>query len=85
MTNVTNSMHETRTRISIPYSEKISMPLVDTAVYTRPMIPKGAKLMISLTMSVTSVLRSPTMSFVDAEQYALMSNPLSTAQNRMPR
>ena len=83
-TNAMNSMQPTSTSRSWPYSVKISMPFVDTAVNTKPMMPKGARLMIQCT---TWPMASATLwntSFVAAFA-ARSATPSMTAQARMPR
>ena len=83
VTSAMMSMQATSTRMRWPYSVKISRPEVLTEAYTRPMMPKGAKLMTQRTaletaseMAVnTSLVRSPA---------ARKAMPSTTAQARMP-
>ena len=53
-TSAMTSMQPTSTRMSLPYSKKISGPLSDSVVYTRPITPNGAQAMIHRTMVVTA-------------------------------
>ena len=61
----------------MPYWVKMDRPLLDTLVYTRPMMPKGARLMIQRTIWETAsavlarnslVLSAPMLLHGQAEQ-----------------
>ena len=47
--NSWNNIHHTSKRMSFPYCVKIFIPLVDTALNTKPKIPNGARLIIQRT------------------------------------
>ena len=83
-TRVLKSIHPTSTRISFPYVEKISSPFSETAVNTRPMMPKGANWIIQRTVRATTSARSETTWRVVGEADSLSPSPMRMDQKRMP-
>ena len=83
-TNAMNSMVPTRSSSSLPYWVKMDRPLLDTLVYTRPMMPNGARLMIQRTICETASAVLARNSLVVSEPYFFMAKPNMQAQNRMP-
>ena len=81
--SATNSMQPTRSSSRRPYSVKIVTPLVDTALYTRPMIPMGAQAMTQRTAVVRASARLPSISLVASEALR-RAMPKITAQARTP-
>ena len=83
-TRAANSMQPTRMSSSLPYSLKMARPLVETAVNTRPRMPKGARLITKRTALVTASEASDRNFFVVSDA-PLNMKPSTTAQNRTPR
>ena len=83
-TSAANSMQPTRMSRSLPYSVKMARPLVETAVNTRPRIPKGARLITKRTALVTASEASD-RNFLVVSDAPLNMKPRTTAQNRTPR
>ena len=83
-TSAENSMQPTSRSSSLPYSVKMARPLVDTAVNTRPRMPKGARLMTKRTAFVTASEASARKRLVESAA-PLNAKPSTMAQNRMPR
>ena len=83
MTSAMMSMQATSTRMRWPYSVKISRPEVLTEAYTRPRMPKGARLMTQRTAFDTASEIAVNTSLVRSPE-ALRAMPSTTAQARMP-
>ena len=83
-TNAMKSMVPTSRASSLPYWVKMDRPLFTTLVYTRPMMPKGARLMIQRTIwdTASAVLARKTL--VLSAPYFFIARPNRQAQNRMP-
>ena len=69
---------------SLPYWVKMARPLPETLVYTRPMMPKGARLMIQRTIWDTASAVLAIKVLVLSEPMPFMAMPNMQAQNRMP-
>ena len=83
-TSAIKSMVPTSRSSSLPYWVKMDRPLLDTLVYTRPMMPKGARLMIQRTIWETASAVFARNSLVLSAPYFFMARPNRQAQNRMP-
>ena len=79
-----NSMVPTSRASSLPYWVKMARPLPETLVYTRPMMPKGARLMIQRTIWDTASAVLAIKILVLSEPMPFMAMPNMQAQNRMP-
>ena len=73
-----------RSARSLPYWVKMARPLPTTLLYTRPMMPKGARLMIQRTIWDTASAVSDRNFRVVTEPMPFMARPNIQAQNRMP-
>jgi len=79
-----NSMVPTSSASSLPYWVKMARPLPETLVYTRPMMPKGARLMIQRTIWETASAVLARKTLVLSAPMFFMAMPNIQAQNRMP-
>ena len=82
--NAMKSMVPTSRASSLPYWVKMARPLPATLVYTRPIMPKGARLMIQRTTCDTASAVSARNFLVVSEPMFFMARPNMQAQNRMP-
>ena len=78
------SIQLTSSRISCPYTVKISSPLSETALNTRPRMPNGANSMTHLTASVTTSENSETTLIAAWLPVAFRAIPRMADQKRMP-
>ena len=84
MTSAISSMVPTRSTSSLPYWVKMAMPLPTTLAYTRPIMPKGARLMTQRTIWETVSAMSAINCLVVSEPMPFIARPNRQAQKRMP-
>ena len=85
MTSEEKSIQPTKSSSNFPYTVKISIPLSETDVNTRPKIPKGANWMIQRTTVEMASAKSATASKVVGEASCLSARPITIAQKSTPR
>lgn len=85
VTNATNAMHPTKSKINCPYSVKMPNPLSETDVNTNPIIPIGAHWIIPRTTFVTALAQSVKTSLVVLLAMIFRARPNTIDQNRIPK
>ena len=84
MTSAINNIVPTKSSSKRPYWVKMDKPLPDTLVYTRPMMPKGARLMTQRTMLLTASAVSAKKALVVSPASCFMARPNRHAHSKMP-